>query len=268
MGGGPPRWERVSRTPGWTWFEHRMHPSDVAVPPELRQTRERRRLGDWRVPLRVGGRPATIEGYVEYRPLLGSVVPSFTGSPMPAPGVVAAILPGPVPGIFLDSSATRERVTVLGAVGEPFLRFGPKGVQANLRSPTHQADQRVRGERPSAAADPRGRPRWREVAEDARYSWLETRARYPREQPSDSVVEGGRRQTLLDWRVPLEVGGRRAVLRGATSWIPSQDVLAATAPTPPSEQGPPWALIVALALLTAAAIGGAAYVGRRRASIP
>ncbi len=259
--GGPVRWERVSRSPGWTWFEHRLHPSDATVPPGIRESGERRRFGDWKVPLRVGGRPAAIEGYIEYRPLLGQLVPAFTGSSTPAAGVVGAVLPGPVPGIFLDTTSSRERVTVLGASGEPFLRFGPRGVAANLHSPTHQADQRVRGEQPAAVADPRARPRWREVAEDARYSWVETRARYPREQPPDAVVDAGRRRKLLDWTVPLEVGGRRAELRGATSWVPAPR-------EPPPGSGPlrgrgPALWLAGLALLTALALGGAAFVGRR-----
>ena len=261
--GAPPRWERLSRTPGWTWFEHRLHPADIVAGPELRQGRERRRLGDWRVPLLIDGRPASVEGYVEYRPLLGQVVPAFTGSPMPARGVVAAILPGPVPGIFLDTTSTRERVTVLGSAGEPFLRFGPRGVDANLRSPSHQADQLVRGARPTVPADPRAAPRWRAVAEDARYTWFDSRARYPREQPPDPVLEGGRRQKLLDWNVPLEVGDGKAELRGATSWVPTVTGPAET-PRPPGRGGAPGLWIAALAVLTALALGGAAYVGRRR----
>jgi hypothetical protein len=233
------------------------------VPPELREGRERRRLGSWKVPLRVGGRVAAVEGYVEYRPLLGQIVPAFTGPTMPARGVVAAILPGPVPGIFLDTTSRRERVTVLGSAGEPFLRFGPRGVEANERSPSQHADALSRGEPPSVPADAGARPRWRPVAEDARYSWLETRARYPREQPPDPVIDAGRRRALVDWRVPLEVDGDRTELRGVTSWIPT-----VTGPTQRSSReddetgAGPW--IGALAVLTVLGIGGAVAAGRRR----
>ena len=76
-------------------------------------------------------------------------------------------------------------------------------------------------------------------------------------------MDGGRRQTLLNWRVPLEVGGQSAELRGATSWVPTVTG-PVEAPAPPRRTGVSGVSIGVLVGLTALALGGAAYVGRRR----
>ncbi|MEJ7714881.1 MAG: hypothetical protein WKF40_03895 [Thermoleophilaceae bacterium] len=73
--GGPPRWVRVATEPGWSWFDHRLHPRELTGVPPLTE-RRRVRLFNWVVPLRVGGQAARIEGRVEWRPVLGRLSPS------------------------------------------------------------------------------------------------------------------------------------------------------------------------------------------------
>ena len=59
------------------------------------------------------------------------------------------------------------------------------------------------------------------LGSEPRYGWLDTRTRYPREQPPDEIVDSGERRVLVDWSVPLEVASERAALRGTTSWVPA-----------------------------------------------
>lgn len=146
----------------------------------------------------------------------GSIVPELVSSPHPAPGVTAAVLPGPVPGILLDATSTRETITVFGADGEPYVRLGPRGAEVNARG-----SDAVLAADAARPRDPNATPRWRRISDRARYAWLESRARYPPEQVTDEVVAAGRRRVLSTWRIPLEVAGRRTELRGITSWIPS-----------------------------------------------
>ena len=221
--GSAPRWVPVSREPRFTWFEHRLHPAPVSVPPGLAGSERRQRLSNWSVPLRVGGAPGRIDGHIEYRPLLGSVMAEIQGSPQPLPGVSMYVLPGPVPALFLENTG-RSRVLVRGRAGEPFARVGPGGTEVNVRSPTHQDDLRVKGRRPALASDPEAPPIWREVDPAPRYLWLDARARYAPGQPPDSVIDARARTLLGRWEVPVETSASEAVVQGTTSWVPAPRV--------------------------------------------
>ncbi len=215
-----PRWRLVSREPVWDYYEHRLHPSQVQLPRAERGTRKVLRLLEWAVPLRHGGRSAKIAGHIEFRPVLGAVVPALLSSPRPLPGVTVSVLPGRYPGLLLQSAAKRE-LTVEGRAGEPFARIGPGGVEVNLRSPTHADDQKARGERTRVAVDADGAPLWRRVATAPSYAWLESRVRYAPEQPPEDVLRRERPVRLAGWAIPIASGGRRVELRGATNWLPT-----------------------------------------------
>jgi len=220
--GGPPRFEPVVARSSFAWFDHRLHPGTVRVPREALEAQRTARLDDWTVPARLGDEQLEVRGHVEYRPLLGAVGAELLSSSEPLPGVQVTLLQGPLPGFFLLNLGDRP-VTVIGKEGEPFVRIGPRGVEVNLRSPTHLDDQFARGETPPVSADAGAPPRWRRMAPDARYAWLDTRALYARQRPPRQVAEGGRRVVLKRWAIPLEAGANRVELRGATSWLPSAE---------------------------------------------
>lgn len=257
----PPRWIRASRDPGWSWFDHRLHPRALtSLPPS--DVRTTVRLFDWRVPARLGGRPAAIEGHVEYRPVFGRVVASLRDEPDPSSGLVVQVTSGLVPALFVQNGGRRP-VTVLGRDGEPFARIGPRGAEVNVRSATHLDAQRLRGATPAAAADPRARPRWRRVDRAPQYAWLESRARYGPEQPPDGVLRRLGPTVLTNWVVPVRSAAGRRDVRGSTSWVPF---------TPPGRvaagDGGGGADLLALAVLAAGAGAAIALVSmlRRRRS--
>jgi len=261
--GGPPRWVRVSADPGWSWFDHRLHPRTLtAVPPPT----ERRavRLFDWTVPVRLGGQPARVHGHVEWRPVLGAAVPALINRPAPSAGVRVSVAPGAVPGIFLASTGRRP-VTVIGREGEPFLRFTrDEGTEVNLRSPSHVDAQRLRGEPPEVPADSQAKPRWRQVEDVPQYAWPETRARYGPGQPPDEIVRSSEPTVLTNWAVPLDIGSERFDLRGRTSWVPFTPLGA------PAEEEGGGLLDVLLLVLAVVGVAGLALlllrVRSRRAS--
>ena len=98
-------------------------------------------------------------------------------------------------------------VVVLGLLGEPFLRFSPSGVDANLASPTATSMGVVA--RADAVASPE--VRWRRVRAGSRYAWHEHRLR-----PLGVVSThdaGGR--AVAAFSIPLLVDGRRTALTGS-----------------------------------------------------
>jgi hypothetical protein len=107
----------------------------------------------------------------------------------PAPAGVEA---SPVNGdLDLRLTATRD-VEVLGALGEPMLRFGRDGVAANLASPTAHGDRIVRS----------GTAGWRRVASGRTYTWHEHRLH------AAEPAGGGA------FTIPLRIDGQRVALRG------------------------------------------------------
>jgi len=258
----PPRFRQVTDEPTWAWFDHRLHPEPRStVPREALQGGRAAVLADWRIPMRYGGRPLAAVGQVRFRPIRGSVGQQLTSPPFLGDATSVQLLPGKIPGLFVDHQG-EEPLVVRGRAGELFARFTPEGVEVNLRSPTHVDDQRLRGESPTVAADPDAPPRWEQVAEVPRYDWLESRAGYGREAPPAEIVERGESTVLERWAVPVTLGGAPERITGTTTWTPLARV-AAGGPQATSGGGPGAALWIVLAAVLAAGLGGAVTLRRR-----
>lgn len=261
-GDAAPQWVEVAEEPSWAWFDHRMHPEENAnVPTDALRQRRAATLARWTVPMRYGGAEVEVAGVVEFRPLVGRQSQRLTSSPQLAGAGFVTLLPGAVPGLFVESTGS-EPLTVIGREGAPFARIGPDGVEVNLRSPTHIDDQRARGESPTVAAEADAAPRWKKVADVPRYSWLESRARYARQQPPQAVLERDEPSVLLRWSVPVRAAGERVAITGETSWVPRPASLAAPGAGDDAGGGgvSPLLWIVPLALLP---LLGAAFLARR-----
>ena len=126
------------------------------------------------MPLRVDGTPVSLTGRFRYEPPSGAAVARLTSASAPAPGVRVTLLPGDVPGLLV-ANAGREALTVLGVDDEPFLRIGPDGVAAYLRSRTWRESGRAGTQ--ATVDDNADGPRWQAVASVPRYSWIDPRTR-------------------------------------------------------------------------------------------
>lgn len=257
--GAPPRWLRVSAEPTWTWFEHRLHPAPINVPPDLFRSQRRQTLSDWSVPIRLDGRIGQIDGHVEFRPSLGSVESALASPAQPLPDVFVGMVPGRQPALLVQNQG-RRTLTVQGRQGEPFARIGRRGVQVNLKSPTHQEDQRSKGAPSSGTADPAAAPRWRRVEEAPRYLWFDSRARYAAGQPPDEIAERQFRTVLKRWTVPLESSAGPTVIRGTTSWVPKR-----RAATTVDGTSVTTLILIGLATVIGLAAAGTARLRRSRA---
>ncbi len=221
-GDRPDAWTRVSTAPTWAWFEHRLHPQGLVVPPEIATVDAEQDIAEWQVEVAYGQQEGRLEGRIVHRPPTGTVVSQLTGD---VPDTITAnALSGSVPAIFMGLQGAEE-VLVLGADDEPFLRFTGEGVEGNVRSPSFSTDVTARGEAPLTDTDPTAPPEWMPVASVPRHAWLEGRARPVLDLPQDIIVSTSRVE-LSRWEVPLLVDGQEAVLTGTTSWLPAgQSVL-------------------------------------------
>jgi hypothetical protein len=63
-----PRWEVVDRTGQFEWHDHRIHYMSPTVPSQVKDQSKRTLVFDWRVPIRVGGARAAIDGSLYWTP--------------------------------------------------------------------------------------------------------------------------------------------------------------------------------------------------------
>ena len=57
-----PDWQKVDRTGRYAWHDHRIRWMAHTLPPQVKDKGEHTKVFDWRVPMTVGRRPATIAG--------------------------------------------------------------------------------------------------------------------------------------------------------------------------------------------------------------
>jgi hypothetical protein len=145
-----PEWRKVAVEPSWGWYDHRLHPVERYVTPEVQRSLDPVKLGDWKVPIRFGDRTGDIRGRFEYKPILGTYESILKSPKAPAEGVkIQVVSSRTVPAIFLENTSPRT-VTVLGDDGEPFIRIGP-AVEVNVRSPTWVAIEQGQGQDPDGS---------------------------------------------------------------------------------------------------------------------
>ncbi len=203
-----PSWRKIATSIRVRWYERRALYQGHA-PPDLRK---RTSLKSFVIPLRLGSAPLAISGVVEWKPILGSVRPSIVSVTPRIEGVAASVLPGPLPAIQLRNDSPRT-IEITGRDGQPFARVGPRGVDANINSPTYR-DTR------SLPPSSKKAPEWKHQQDGPVLIWLEKRAAYPGE-PSD-IIQASKRQTLLGrWTIPGRIDGAMPLLiQGQNSWIP------------------------------------------------
>jgi hypothetical protein len=259
----PAFWGRASHEPAWGWFEHRMHPKALLELPPAPASGVQT-ISRWIVPLRYGTTDYRVLGRVDYVTFKGGYKAVLTSTATPFDGVKVSVIPGRLPGVFIDNPGTVP-VVVTGRSGEPFLRIGPAGTEANLHSPSWVDNLKGHGDTPTVEADAAAPPQWQLIHAEPRMLWLETRGFYTKEIPPAAILTRTEPTVLLRWSVPLTRGAATATLSGTTSYVP--DAPAATAPGAGAGDGPfPWVgLLLWIVLLALAGGGVTLWLLRRRA---
>jgi hypothetical protein len=255
----PARWERVSSAPAYSWFDHRLHPAPLAAPPAA-EPGVPVRLEEWRVPVRVGGRPVELLGHRQFTRLAGSVTASLDQAALQGSGLTVSVASGRVPAVVLEASGavTAGPVVVLGREGEQMLRLTTSGVEANVASPTWALTAATRdGAAPVAAPVAAGT--WQRISELPVVTWLEPRAAYQPGVPPPGVQRSATPVELERWEVPLEVAGRPFTLRGTTTWLPDPALAAAG-----EGDGRGWPVVPVVGAVVAVLVTSAIVVVRAR----
>jgi len=110
-------------------------------------------------------------------------------------------------------------VIVLGLAGEPFLRFTPRGVDLNERSPTAYLN-RPQPEQPPPSAGALRAPLWRQVSAGHSYRWHEDRL-----HALAATVRSDRGGYVGPWTIALKIDGRAATIRGGLWSVPPPSLL-------------------------------------------
>jgi hypothetical protein len=147
----------------------------------------------------------------------------------------------------------KRTVLIEGYDGEPYARIERDGtVSVNTDSKAYYINAERDGEvAVPDGVDGKGEPRWKRVSKTGRFEWHDHRMHWMSESDPEAVSDESVRTKLYDWKVPIEVDGRRGVIAGTLFW------------TPLPSSGPPLALLVAFAALLIP-LGVAVVVVRRR----
>lgn len=157
-------------------------------------------------------------GHGETTPVIRTVVDGLSS---PVPGVDVRIVPGLPTDVSLTNSTATE-VAVIGALREPFLRIGPRGVYANANSPTWYASGNPDGialnlPRSARAGAP---PRWKRVSGRPVWAWFDRRVQPPGPQVPPQARNGRRTIRLTGWSLPLRYRGRSLSVQGHVEFRP------------------------------------------------
>lgn len=246
--GDPPRWARVSASPSWGWFDHRLHPGAVAIPPAA-SPGATVRLSSWTVPIRFGGASGVIRGHLEYHRPSGTIAARLTGAADPRLSLDLAA--GRVPAAFLKVVGSHT-VVVLGRDGEPFLRAGPGGSAVNARSPTWASQARLQHKPVPEGADASAEPVWQPLDSRPTLTWLVEQAAYTADEPPAGVVRAGRSAVLGRFQVRLVVDGAPVDVPGVISYRPA--AAAATTTKARASSGARWWIVAGFAVVIVVAI--------------
>jgi hypothetical protein len=177
-------------------------------------------------------------------------------------GLEVRLLDGGRPALFVQN-ATGRLLEFSGPAGEPLLRIGPRGVAANIRSPSYRV---VAGRtiRPVATGDhraARGRPRWTMLSPRPVWGWLLPVAH-------DVSTHHG----AAHWSVDLRLGREALEVRGRTEWLAAARVVGPKPTRAAGNAGDPNRHPVGSSLAGAAMAGalalGALYRRRSRHGLP
>lgn len=200
----PPKWVRVSAESSWGWFDPRVDKDGVEVPEAVKGSADPKVLSSWRIPVRYGETKAAITGKFHYQPLqVGRFVARIRGGAEVAPGVYFGVAQAPVPSMYVNNESG-EPVVILDRDERPWFRVGG-GVFRNV-------------------AREHGATEWVRIGGGQRHSWSESRAAYPKLRPPQAVIDANKGGVTLDeWRVPIEVAGKRHTVKGDILWYPDEE---------------------------------------------
>jgi hypothetical protein len=118
---------------------------------------------------------------------------------------------------LIVENRTGVDLVVVGEVGEPFLRIGPQGTFANVKSPTWYRSNDPTGTAvppPSASSDPATPPSFARVSPEPSWGWFDHRLHRARLATAPAVKDPLKPTRLEEWEVPMRYGAQGVVVKG------------------------------------------------------
>ncbi len=112
-------------------------------------------------------------------------------------------------------------VTIDGYENEPYARILKDGtVQVNERSPATYLDENRYAEvTVPASANAKARPQWKTVDDSGTFIWHDHRMHYMATSTPPQVTDKGRKTKIFDYKIPLQVDGRKGAIDGTLFWV-------------------------------------------------
>lgn len=133
--------------------------------------------------------------------------------PLPAGVTVQTVIS--VTDQLIVENTTSTDLFVLGEAGEPFLRIGPQGTFANVKSPTWYLSNDPTGAAiPPASADAAAAPLFARVSKDPTWGWFDHRLHRTVLASAPAVASPDRPVRLEDWTVPMRYGELAVSIKG------------------------------------------------------
>ena len=145
-------------------------------------------------------------------------VSTLSGTKPPVLGVLVNVF-GPN-NLFRVSNYSGKTVVIVGARGEPYLRFARSGVYENAAAPTTYLN---RSRRVPASADAQAEPRWRKIAGGVTHTWHEHRVVWSAAGPPRTVEEAPDEPHLIfNWSIPATADGKSFRINGFLGYVPAR----------------------------------------------
>jgi hypothetical protein len=123
---------------------------------------------------------------------------------------------------LLLHNTSDEDVVIEGYDEEPYARIRADGtVEVNTRSPAYYTNEdRFANVDVPDDVDGSGPPRWKEIAGTGRFEWHDHRFHWMGKTTPPQVKDESVRTKVFDWKVPVEIGGKRGSIGGTLFWTP------------------------------------------------
>jgi hypothetical protein len=157
-----------------------------------------------------GGPAAAHEEVPGVKAVVDSVTPA-----LPAGVTVQTVIS--VSDQLIVENRTSTDLLVVGEGGEPFLRIGPQGTFANVKSPTWYRSNDPTGTAappPAASSDPLTPPSFARVSPEPSWGWFDHRMHRARLATAPAVKDPLKPTRLEEWEVPMRYGTQDVVVKG------------------------------------------------------
>jgi hypothetical protein len=124
---------------------------------------------------------------------------------------------------LLLHNTSGEDVVIEGYDKEPYARVRADGtVEVNTRSPAYYVnDDRFGNVDAPDGIDGSDPPQWKQIDKTGRFEWHDHRFHWMSASTTPSQVKDKSVKTkVFDWKVPVEIGGRRGAIAGTLFWTP------------------------------------------------